>query len=704
MSYFRAISQIETRLRNNQRSIPLPLERLNNFLGGIGEEEQYLLFGATGSSKCLGKGTRVLLFDGSLKAVEEVQIGDQLMGPDSSPRRVLAIGRGREQMYWVHQKNGNSYRVNESHILSLKDTRSGKVVNISVRDYLKKSNDFKRLHKGYKVGVDFEERLLSIDPYFLGIWLGDGRKATVAVTNEDPEVIEYMADYAHRLNLQFNQWDHNTFAINRGPCRSCSNPLLEAFQRYNLLFNKHIPDDFLVNTRENRLLLLAGLLDTDGCYIEKQKGFSITQVNEHLANQITFLSRSLGFRASLRSRIATMKRADGSVYSTPAYSVSITGDLTVIPTRVARRKATAPTPNKDNLRCGIEVVPDIVDEYYGFTVDQDELFLLDDFTVTHNTKLTIQLFVLSLINFVRANPDLDVKVIYNTLELSVEEIWMNIFCHLLHQKTGKVYSIPFLKNKDQKNPLTPEILLNLEKIKPELDLLSNHLVILDHLRTPLAYYEFLKKFLMSRGDMVFDTINEGSYYKKKNPNELVVVITDTINAFEKDKDLDKYGSLKRWSANFCKQNLKMVFKCCVVNIQQMDKEATRITYNFKNERNEDKAVPRLEYLSECKTTPDDATCVLSIYNPSRYEVAQYAGYDVLPLGNHFRYLNVLKNSHGDENVGVALYVDNLHLTAQEIPPVDNQELVQRFYLDKTGVGMSRSSLIPGLFSAQGITL
>lgn len=336
-------------------------------------------------------------------------------------------------------------------------------------------------------------------------------------------------------------------------------------------------------------------------------------------------------------------------------------------------------------------------------IGEEEQYLLFGATGSSKTKLTIQLFVLSLINFVRTNPLHTVRVIYNTLELSVEEIWMNIFCHLLHQKTGKVYSIPYLKNKDQKNPLTENILKELHLIKPELDILAAHLVIVDHLRSPNGYYEFLKRFLLTRGDMVIDPQGGGSYYKKKDPNELVVVITDTINAFEKDKDLDKYNSLKRWSANFCKQNLKMVFKCCVVNIQQMDKEATRITYNFKNERNEDKAVPRLEYLSECKTTPDDATCVISIHNPSRYETPQYAGYDIPPLGNHFRYVNVLKNSHGDENVGVALYVDNLHLTAQEIPPVDNQELVQRFYLDKTGVGMSRSSLIPGLFSAQGIT-
>ena len=70
--------------------------------------------------KCLAKGTQVMMFDGTLKNVEDINVNDLLMGDDSTPRRVLSLARGREQMYWVRQKHGIDYRVNESHILSLK--------------------------------------------------------------------------------------------------------------------------------------------------------------------------------------------------------------------------------------------------------------------------------------------------------------------------------------------------------------------------------------------------------------------------------------------------------------------------------------------------------------------------------------------------------------------------------------------------------
>ena len=74
--------------------------------------------------KCLGRGTKVVMFDGSLRNVEDIKVGEQLMGHDSSPRNVLSTTSGTEQMYWVKQNKAIDYRVNESHILSLKRSRT----------------------------------------------------------------------------------------------------------------------------------------------------------------------------------------------------------------------------------------------------------------------------------------------------------------------------------------------------------------------------------------------------------------------------------------------------------------------------------------------------------------------------------------------------------------------------------------------------
>jgi hypothetical protein len=160
--------------------------------------------------KCLGKDTEVLMYDGTVKKVQDVNVGDLLMGDDSTPRNVLTLARGREQMYKISSKKGDTYTCNESHILSLKSSsnhskkiKKGGIVDISVIDYLNLPKSFHGkggVLFGYKVPIEFEEKLVEFDPYLLGYWLGDGTSSASAITCQDSSVLYY---YAHNLK-QFN--------------------------------------------------------------------------------------------------------------------------------------------------------------------------------------------------------------------------------------------------------------------------------------------------------------------------------------------------------------------------------------------------------------------------------------------------------------------------------------------------------------------
>jgi len=97
---------------------------LNEKTSGFGKGDLVIVAARPAMGKCLGKGTKVVMYDGTLKRVEDVKVGDLLMGDDSTPRRVLSLARGREEMYWVRQNKGVDYRVNKSHILSLKRSRN----------------------------------------------------------------------------------------------------------------------------------------------------------------------------------------------------------------------------------------------------------------------------------------------------------------------------------------------------------------------------------------------------------------------------------------------------------------------------------------------------------------------------------------------------------------------------------------------------
>lgn len=108
-----------------------------------------------GRGKCLGKNTPVLMYDGTIKMVQDIVVGDVLMGDDSTPRNVLTLARGRETMYKIKDLSSPnleiSYIVNASHILSLREPGSKTTVDMSISEYLETYKEKK--WRGYRVPI-----------------------------------------------------------------------------------------------------------------------------------------------------------------------------------------------------------------------------------------------------------------------------------------------------------------------------------------------------------------------------------------------------------------------------------------------------------------------------------------------------------------------------------------------------------------------
>lgn len=375
-------------------------DELDHFTTGLHSGQLIIIAARPSIGKCLGKGTQILMFDGRLKPVEDIKPGELLMGDDSTPRTVLSTVIGHGKMYWIRQNKGIDYRVNEDHILSLKRSKTewkhkhGDILNIPVKEYINKSNRFKASYKGYRVAVEFPDTAVDIEPYFLGLWLGDGDKDSVRITTIDNEVVRYLEEYSSRLGLSVHVTqtkDHcNSYGITSFQHDSAamkSKSLQSKLRRLNLLNNKHIPYDYIYNSREKRLQLLAGLIDSDGFY-NNMGSIEITQKNYNLAYQIKFLANTLGFRASINPKKASIKRTG---FSCTVYRVLVSGDLHLIPTRIPRKQAPASKCIRETKHTGIKVEYDGIDDYYGFEIDGNGLFLLEDMTVTHNTALALNM-------------------------------------------------------------------------------------------------------------------------------------------------------------------------------------------------------------------------------------------------------------------------------------------------------------------------
>ena len=408
----KAIKELEE--KKNQKDgltgVPSGFTALDRVTSGWQPSDLVIIAARPGMGKCLGINTLVLMYDGSLCKVQDVREGELLMGDDSTPRRVKSIARGRENMYWVRQNKGDDYRVNESHILSLRRSRTegphrhGDVLNISVKDWLTKSPKFRANYKGYKVPVEFAEKPTGIDPYFLGVWLGDGASSNCHITGQDQKIIDYPHEYAASLDMQMTVGvvaDRcNSYGITRGRQGGslAEYSVQDELRQLGILGDKHIPRAYLINSTANRLKLLAGLIDSDGHLNVVSNAYEITQKNQRLARQIKFLCDSLGFRTSLTKKKGNIVSIG---YESEVWRVRFYGDIDRVPVRVARKKALPWASKVDWRQTGISVEFDKEDDYYGFEIDGNRLFLLQDMTVTHNTAFVVSAMRNAAVEFKR---------------------------------------------------------------------------------------------------------------------------------------------------------------------------------------------------------------------------------------------------------------------------------------------------------------
>jgi len=396
-----------------------------------------LLHGQPGTGKCLGEDTPVMLADGSIKAVQDIRTGDVLMGDDSTPRRVLSLARGREEMVRIlPARGGGSYTCNKSHILSLQYSSDGSIgfangthyvdtcdlttgrsrrmscstldeaesvslalldsdrtVDISVADLVSANKTIRHRLKGFRVGVEFAGAPVPLDPYMLGYWIGDGASRDARITTADPEVVQYFRTGAEALGMQLVQGERYDYGIRPMPGGvpfHSPNEFRRILTRLDILGRgkKRIPGVYLSNDRETRLRVLAGIIDSDGTYTKRLNQYSITQKNSALADDILFLCRSLGFVASVSQRTYTCDLPNGKQITGTYNFVYLSGSgLCDIPCLLERKRASEDRSRRtDGRRYGFEIQDVGVGDYFGFELDGNGRFLLGDFSVTHNTS------------------------------------------------------------------------------------------------------------------------------------------------------------------------------------------------------------------------------------------------------------------------------------------------------------------------------
>ena len=203
--------------------------------------------------------------------------------------------------------------------------------------------------------VELSAKVLPVDPYCLGVWLGDGGKdgAAISATREDGhEIMKHFsaAGYAWRYKIRPGQNPYFKIygtTVSRGTGRKTDHSKFQTqLRQLGLLYNKHIPEEYLWAGKEQRLSLLQGLMDTDGSS-ELDGRCSFSNTNRKLAEGVYHLAASLGLKPFWGIKTGTMiagvscapeSPRHGSKYE--SYLVQWTGKVPVF--RLKRKLARLP--------------------------------------------------------------------------------------------------------------------------------------------------------------------------------------------------------------------------------------------------------------------------------------------------------------------------------------------------------------------------
>ena len=458
-------------------------------IGKIHREDFIAFLAPMKRGKCLAFGTKILMADGSIKEVQDLKVGDKLMGDDSTPRNVEIVSKGFGKMYRITSKVDSlrkdkrpeiDFTCNGDHILVLKNVwesekqpikefrkdghKNGEIkkngtnnflkqdeIEISVDDFMKLSDYQKKRFKLFRTKVEYPEKNHFINPYLLGLWLGDGGSTQGCITNIDKEIIDYCKKESIKINDCVSVVADKRFSdvksIRFSNGKNKESNFHKELKRLNLLGNKHIPSEYMIDSFENRLNLLAGIIDTDGYASKDGKCYEIALMNETLAKDVEKLCQQLGFRTKFCEKYKKYKNmyseSNGWAYS---WVIKIYGKLSTIPLLLERKKmrdSKKYNSLNNTFSFNIEYVGE--DDFYGFVLDGNHRFLLADTTVSHNTFHLLNVCVEAMKN--------GLKVLFISLEMSQEEItkraWTSLSGQLPEDKEDIDY--PYFVENDETN-------------------------------------------------------------------------------------------------------------------------------------------------------------------------------------------------------------------------------------------------------------
>lgn len=230
-----------------------------------------------------------------------------------------------------------------------------------------------------------EFKNLPLDPYILGLWLGDGSKQCGSLTNMNQDTWTEIKNRGYRLGKDISQG---------GSGKAQTKTILGIYpilKKLNLIDNKHLPELYLTASYEQRLDLLRGLMDSDGYYNIKRKSCVVNTTQKWQAEAVVQIASSLGIKATLHYTYAiynkVKKPAYHATFRVDTYSPFLTRNKNVHLDMKSSNKYT-----KDSYRLikSIELIPTVATKCISVKSNTHSYLVGKNYIKTHNTNKEIK--------------------------------------------------------------------------------------------------------------------------------------------------------------------------------------------------------------------------------------------------------------------------------------------------------------------------
>lgn len=307
------------------------------------------------------------------------------------------------------------------------------------------------------------------------------------------------------------------------------------------------------------------------------------------------------------------------------------------------------------------------------------------------SKFCDYLFVYETLFFVLEHPEMRLKVLYFTLEMSPEEKYNEFLCHLLYRLDRIEISPTKLKSTDIDHPVDEKILelLETEKYQRYIKAFEDMVEYIDNQRNPTGINKYCRDYALAHGHLNFkkvkrknpitdeiidtDVIDNDNPYTPDDPEERRIIIIDNASNLSLENNLKKMETIDKMSKYgiTLRNQLKYIF----VLIQHQAQSQEGVENQKLN-----KLKPSSDGLADCKTTTRDANMVIGLYSPFKYGLREYEGYDITKFRNHIRFMEVIEDrDYGANGQICPLYFDGAVSTFSELPRPDDKEGLQKVY-------------------------